>query len=90
LVPYFAFAFGTSFTDRHTSAHEGFTIDDETINAGKQTLSCFAGAIPVGVNWFVGEDVFLGANATAFWAEKTYYNSNVNLAVIFAVGFNMN
>jgi len=89
-VPYFGFALGSSFSDRYTVGTTFKTTDGDSVYSGKQSRTSLAFAVPVGVNYFLSEDVFLGANLTSIWNDETFFKSKVNLLINLTLGFHIN
>jgi hypothetical protein len=88
-VPYLGLAAGVNFSDRYTTSTGFYTIEGENVYIGSEKLNSFALAVPLGLNWFVSQKVYLGLNFTAVWADKTFYKSNVNSVLNLALGFHI-
>jgi len=89
-IPYFGLSIGVHFSDRYTSGTDFLTVGDEKVYSGKESRTSLAFAVPVGVNYFLSEEVYLGANLTSIWMDETFFKSKVNLLINLALGFQIN
>jgi len=89
-VPYIGFGLGVHWSDRYTSGTGFVKVDDENVYSGKQNRTSLALGVPVGINYFLSEEVFLGANLTSIWMEESYFKSSVNLLINLSLGFHIN
>jgi hypothetical protein len=89
--PYLGLGLGVHNSTRDYAVSGIFTIaDSENLIVGTESVNSFAVAVPVGVNYFAGSNVFLGLNATPIWTEKSFYDSDVNWLLNFSLGFQFN
>jgi hypothetical protein len=89
-VPYFGLGLGVHWTSRYTTI-SGNTISlSPEVLTGNEHTSNFAFSAPVGLNWFLSKEVFVGLNLTSVWMNDSYYTSDVNLFMNLSVGFQIN
>jgi hypothetical protein len=86
VVPYVGLGLGLNFATNDRAA-TGFYIAQPTAVAGSSSLSSFALALPVGVNWFLDKQFFIGANVVPIWTEKTFFEDKFNFLFNFSLGF---
>jgi opacity protein-like surface antigen len=89
-TPYIGFGLGVHFSDRYTTGTDFENLEDDKIYSGKENRTNLALSVPVGANYFLSEDVFLGVNLTSVWMDDTFLKSQVNLLVNLALGFHIN
>jgi len=86
VVPYVGLGLGINFATNDRAA-TGFYIAQPTAVAGSSSLSSVALALPVGVNWFLNKQFFIGANVVPIWTEKTFFEEKFNFLINFSLGF---
>ena len=90
-VPYFGLSLGVNQNSRYTtiSGTNTTTLNSDVVS-GTEHKSSYAFAAPIGVYWFVSDEVYLGFNLTSIWNDDTYFTSAVNLLMNLSVGFQIN
>ena len=89
-VPYFGLSLGVNQNSRYTTISGTPTTLNSDVVSGTEHKSSYAFAAPIGVNWFVSDEVYLGLNLTSIWNDDTYFTSAVNLLMNLSVGFQIN
>jgi len=86
IVPYIGLGLGVNFATNDRAA-TGFYVVQPTAVAGSSSLTSMALALPLGVNWFLEKQVFIGINVVPMWADKTFFESEFTFLINFSLGF---
>lgn len=86
IVPYIGLGLGVNFATNDRAA-TGFYVVQPTAVAASSSLTGGALALPLGVNWFIDKQVFLGVNVVPMWTEKTFFDSEFTFLINFSLGF---
>ena len=86
IVPYIGLGLGVNFATNDRAA-TGFYVVQPTTVAGSSSLTSMALALPLGVNWFLEKQVFIGINVVPMWAEKTFFEDEFTFLINLSLGF---
>jgi outer membrane protein W len=86
IVPYIGLGLGVNFANNDRGA-TGFYDAEPTAVATSSSLTGLALALPVGMNWFLDKQLFIGINVVPTWTEKTFFESKFNFLINFSLGF---
>ena len=89
-VPYFGLSLGVHQSTRYTTISGTIATPTSDVVSGSELKSSYAFAAPIGVNWFISDEVFVGLNLTSIWNDESYFKSDVNLLMNLSVGFQIN
>jgi len=86
IVPYIGLGLGVNFA-KNDRAATGFYVVQPSAVAASSSLTGLALALPVGINWFLDKQFFIGANVVPTWTEKTFFEDKFNFLFNFSLGF---
>lgn len=88
VVPYIGLGLGINLATNNV-AYTGYDIVQPASSGGHAAdLTSLAVAVPVGVNFFMGEGKpYFGINVVPTWTEKTFFDSNFNFLYNLSLGF---
>ena len=85
ITPYVGVGLGWSFADKETALK---TTGDPSLNVYYETsLTGAVITVPIGVNFYLDPQVFIGLNIAPFYSENNYYKDDINWTVNFSLGF---
>ena len=86
IAPYIGLGLGLNFASNDRAATGFYTINPTAVG-GSSSLTSVALAVPLGVNWFLNKQFFLGINVVPIWAEKTFFDSEFTFLLNLSLGF---
>ncbi len=88
-TPYIGFGFGFQSTGVDFAVSGLMDIDNDDVFVGTRSLTSLSIAIPLGINAFVSDNVYLGFNFTPFWLDKSFYKDKWYWVFNMGVGFQL-
>jgi len=86
IVPYIGLGLGVNFATNDRAATGFYAVQPSAV-AGSSSLTSVALALPLGVNWFLEKQVFIGINVVPMWADRTFFESEFTFLINFSLGF---
>ena len=88
-TPYVGFGFGFQSTGVDFAVSGLMDIDNDDVFVGTRSLTSLSVAIPLGLNAFVSENVYLGFNFTPYWLDKSFYKDKWYWVFNMGMGFQL-
>ena len=87
-VPYIGLGLGINSATKDYSIRNISNPDNpHSADGGRESFSSFALAMPIGLNSYFSDSIFLGASATPVYSAETFADSKLNWAFSLVLGF---
>lgn len=87
IIPYIGIGFGWSFSNKETAFTDLISVGGPSSGYYETSLTGYMIAAPLGVNFYLSPEVFLGLNIAPFYSENSFYKDDFNWAFNFSLGF---